>query len=124
MQLGTGWENKPSGNPSGTVATKTKTKTKKMSKMSKIRKMMDVTPPPFLDGRRMSEQHYSKLHLCPHCHGNGWIWVYDWKGESEHGDCPVCNGSGRLNATIKIEWKAAEKLDNGQISNSDGTGSI
>lgn len=49
----------------------------------------------------------SEGHECTNCHGNGWIWRLqdgekDWGKES----CPVCGGSGSLDALITIQWVA------------------
>jgi DnaJ-class molecular chaperone len=43
-------------------------------------------------------------HPCSCCHGNGFFWGED-HAERVKVDCPVCKGSGQLDAMITIEWK-------------------
>lgn len=51
----------------------------------------------------------SPNHTCSYCHGNGWFWGEDEFGERIKNDCPVCGGSGSLDAVVTVEWKAAKK---------------
>lgn len=57
-------------------------------------------------GIACKEVFYSNWHQCSYCHGNGYFWSEDCHGESYKKECPVCKGSGKLNAVITIEWSA------------------
>lgn len=73
--------------------------------MSKNRQVITVSPPLFLKENGRKEQMFSKGHVCSHCHGNGWFWrLPDDERESVKSPCPICNGSGKLDAVITIEW--------------------
>lgn len=73
--------------------------------MSKISKVMEITPP---RGRVTTERLVSKGYSCGYCQGNGYFWGVDDYGESIQEPCPVCNGSAEVDAIINIEWKAGE----------------
>lgn len=48
----------------------------------------------------------SEGHVCSHCHGNGYSWqLPDCEKDSVKETCPVCDGSGKLDAVITIEWR-------------------
>lgn len=73
--------------------------------MSKNRQVITVSPPLFLKETGRKEQVRSEGHVCSHCHGNGWFWsVPDGEKDSVKEPCPICCGSGRLDAVITIEW--------------------
>lgn len=44
-------------------------------------------------------------HRCNYCHGNGWFWGTDDYGESIKEPCPMCGGSGEVDAVVTVEWK-------------------
>lgn len=67
--------------------------------MSKHRSAIIITPPIFLDLSRM-ESTISPGHICSYCHGNGWTW-----GDEIKTKCKICEGTGRLDAQITIEWR-------------------
>ncbi len=75
--------------------------------MSKNKQFISVTPPMFLNEGGGIESLTSPSHKCSYCHGNGWSWREEER-ETVKIDCPVCKGSGKLDATITIEWKPAK----------------
>lgn len=66
-----------------------------------------ITPPLFLNEGGRMERLKSLGHKCSYCHGHGWFWGVEGL-ERVKVDCPVCEGSGKLNAAITIEWKPAK----------------
>ena len=56
----------------------------------------------------MTESLESRGHSCPYCQGNGFHWQEDEYQERHKKECPICKGSGRLNAVVTIEWKEGE----------------
>lgn len=65
-----------------------------------------VSPPMFvnIDNR---ERMTSPGHTCSYCHGNGYFWKDGIEPVKK--PCPVCNGSGKLDAEITIEWKPSKR---------------
>ena len=42
--------------------------------------------------------------------GNGWFWgTEEGSREDVHVSCPVCGGSGELDAIITVDWKPSSK---------------
>lgn len=79
--------------------------------MSRKLKYVELCPPGYMrTGRPNKEVLVSNGHVCNYCQGNGWFWGDD---ENTHErikkDCPVCGGSGQLDAVVTVEWKAAKK---------------
>lgn len=70
--------------------------------------MVVLTPPRM---KATLERLVSEGHTCGYCHGNGFFWGLDEYGENEKTPCPMCKGSGRLDAVITVEWKAATSPD-------------
>ena len=56
----------------------------------------------------MTDHIESRGHKCPCCQGNGYHWQEDEWQERYKKECPICKGSGRLDAVITVEWKAEE----------------
>ena len=84
--------------------------------MSKQKDTISLVPPEFIfpqqptsAGIYVQESFSSPGHPRSYCNGNGWFWGYDNLGERIKKDCPICVGSGKLDARITIEWKAAKK---------------
>lgn len=46
---------------------------------------------------------------CGYCQGNGYFWGHDELGESEKRPCPICKGSGKVDAEVRIDYRAAAK---------------
>lgn len=74
--------------------------------MSKEVKLVGLVPPSY---KQSKELVVSKGHTCGYCHGNGWFWGRDEFGDSVKNACPVCEGSGMLDAVVTIEWKPSNK---------------
>lgn len=79
--------------------------------MIKERRMIEITPGRMSPGGRMTHRIESLGHSCEYCQGNGYHWhEAGWqdcyKQEYYKQECPICKGSGRLDALITIEWKA------------------
>ena len=47
--------------------------------------------------------------LCNYCSGNGFFWGSDQYGRRTKCECPVCKGSGEVDAFITIEWTPGRK---------------
>lgn len=76
--------------------------------MSARNDIIKITPPAFVGGGDMEETIHSDSHPCGYCQGSGFFWRERLR-EFEKEDCPVCNGSGMLDAVITIEWKPSKK---------------
>lgn len=70
--------------------------------MSKNREFILVTPPMFLEQEQV-EGMVIKGHVCSRCGGTGWFWDQSGK-DAEKRPCPVCMGSGKLDAVVTIKW--------------------
>lgn len=77
--------------------------------MSKIEKQLGICPPVHMQKGTNRESFVSTGHGCSYCNGNGWFWGEDERGESLKNDCPVCEGSGELDAIIIVDWKPSNK---------------
>lgn len=55
------------------------------------------------------EMYYSPGHVCSYCKGNGWFWGEE-RRERVKIDCPVCKGSGELDAVVTVEWKPSKTM--------------
>ena len=71
--------------------------------MSRVKKELALFPPTCLQEGKRPEVLVSTGHACSYCHGNGWYWGFDGR-EAVRRDCPVCEGSGELDALITIQW--------------------
>ena len=76
--------------------------------MSVKRDMIIVTPSETVGAGHMEETFASAGHRCGYCHGNGFFWGEEGC-EPVKTDCPVCRGSGKLDAVITIEWKPSKE---------------
>lgn len=68
--------------------------------------MIEINPGCMSPGGRRTERVLSRGHKCPYCQGNGYFWQEDDWDERYKKECPICKGSGKLDAVITIEWKA------------------
>ena len=75
--------------------------------MSKNNQVITISPPMFIGEGNQKESISSKGHRCSYCHGNGFFWGEEQR-ERVKVDCPVCKGSGKLDAVITIEWQPAK----------------
>ena len=76
--------------------------------MSAKSDIIKITPSECVGVGNMKETITSNGHLCGYCHGNGFFWGEQLR-EYVKKNCPVCNGSGKLDAVITIEWKPSKK---------------
>lgn len=74
--------------------------------MSKQVKLVELVPPSYKNNKELV---VSKEHTCGYCHGNGWFWGRDESGDSVKNPCPICEGSGMVDAVITIDWKPSKK---------------
>lgn len=51
------------------------------------------------------EQVVSENHFCNKCQGNGYFWTHNSYNEPVKEPCPMCGGTGVLDAVVTIEWK-------------------
>ena len=77
--------------------------------MSKERRIIEIAPGLLSPGGRMGERFLSRGHVCTYCQGNGYHWQENCYRERYRQGCPVCKGSGRLDAVINVEWKASKE---------------
>lgn len=76
--------------------------------MSKEKRTIEIAPRLMSPGGRMTEVLESRGHACSYCQGNGYRWLEDDWQERYKKECPICRGSGKLDAVIRVEWKASE----------------
>lgn len=78
--------------------------------MSKIEKQLEICPPAYMCQGLGRENFVSTGHVCGYCRGNGWFWgTEEGSREDVHVPCPVCKGSGELDAIITVDWKPSSK---------------
>ena len=77
--------------------------------MSKEKRMIEIVPGLMSPGGSMKECFLSCGHVCSYCQGNGYHWQENCYRERYKQGCPVCKGSGRLDAVINVEWKASKE---------------
>lgn len=80
----------------------------KIKDMSVKNEFIKVTPSEFVGVGNMEETFASTGHRCGYCHGTGFFWGAEGR-EPVKTDCPVCRGSGKLDAVITIGWKPSKK---------------
>ena len=70
--------------------------------MSKTKQVLELSSP------SMKSRHESFTGLaqqCNYCCGNGWFWRRDGTYDSVKEPCPMCEGTGKLQPVITIEWR-------------------
>lgn len=67
--------------------------------MSRRKEMIILEP----DGRIHKEAFCTRPMTCPYCGGKGWF--YGDQKDSDHIDCPDCEGTGEVIALVTIDWK-------------------
>jgi excinuclease UvrABC ATPase subunit len=78
--------------------------------MSRIKKQLEICPPAYMCKGPNHENFVSTGHKCGYCKGNGWFWgTEEGSREDVHVSCPVCGGSGELDAIITVDWKPSSK---------------
>ena len=78
--------------------------------MSRIKKQLEICPPAYMCKGPNRENFVSTGHKCGYCKGNGWFWgTEEGSREDMRKPCPVCEGSGELDAVITVDWKPTNK---------------
>lgn len=71
---------------------------------------LEICPPAYMCKGPNRENFVSTGHKCDYCKGNGWFWgTEEGSREDVHVSCPVCGGSGELDAIITVDWKPSSK---------------
>jgi predicted RNA-binding Zn-ribbon protein involved in translation (DUF1610 family) len=73
--------------------------------MSKVVEMLEITPDR-IDNR---PERFTYGFVCPRCGGRG--WTRNWEARRDESDglkCERCDGSGRLTATVAVDWTAGK----------------
>ena len=84
------------------------------------KRFIEINPGRISPGGRMSNRMESIGHKCTYCQGNGYLWRENEREERYKSVCPVCQGCGRLDAVVTIEWKAGESKKGKGVKKSDG----
>lgn len=79
--------------------------------MSRIRAKVELEPPFRMNRGKNREVMVSAGHKCGYCQGNGWTWKAGAHppGEAEREECPVCDGTGQLDAVVTVDWRPTGK---------------
>ena len=80
----------------------------KYTDMSKTGNFINISPPDFVRGENEVEVINCIGHPCSYCHGDGFFWSATQRGEPIKKECPICLGTGKLDAEVTIEWKASK----------------
>lgn len=72
--------------------------------MSRVKRNVELEHPSYMR-KPGKELLVSAGHRCNYCQGNGWFWGTGDSRESVKVPCPMCGGSGEVDAVITIEWK-------------------
>lgn len=73
--------------------------------MSRVKRTVELRPP---SCDITKEVHTSLGHVCEYCHGVGYFASNFPLLDDEPSPCPVCGGSGQVDAIITIEWKPSK----------------
>jgi hypothetical protein len=73
--------------------------------MSEEKRVIEITPPPYLEQGREIESQTMKDFRCPRCFGHGHFMPKETgKDKYEEVKCCVCQGTGCLEADVVIRW--------------------
>ena len=73
--------------------------------MSKTKQVLELSSP------SMKTKHECLTGLvqqCNYCCGKGWFWDRDGANSSVKVPCPMCEGTGKMQPVITIEWKGVD----------------
>jgi DnaJ-class molecular chaperone len=70
--------------------------------------MIEIVPPEHPCGTT-TEHMYSNGHKCRYCGGRGWFYKDNENKESETVSCPLCDGTGEMDAIIHVVWQPTRK---------------
>lgn len=74
--------------------------------MSKVTRMVELRLP---KGNMTKELLTSPGHICGYCNGMGYFRGSWCHVDEEPTTCPVCDGTGQVDAIVTIEWKPSKK---------------
>ena len=74
--------------------------------MSSTKGTLELRPP---KGNSVKEQLKSLGHVCRYCSGMGYFQPCWYHRNEEPTPCPVCDGTGMVDAIVTIEWKPSKK---------------
>ena len=68
--------------------------------------MVELKPPTVQQNKELLT---SPGHVCGYCHGKGYFEALWYEKDKEETICPVCDGTGQVDAIITVEWKPTKK---------------
>lgn len=76
--------------------------------MSKTRQILEISSPTV---KNRHERVRGLVQQCNYCCGNGWFWGQDFWGEAVKVPCPLCNGAGKMQPHVSIDWTPVSDTD-------------
>lgn len=70
--------------------------------MSKTKQVLELSSPSM---KTKHERLTGLVQQCNYCCGYGWFWSRDGAYNSVKEPCPMCEGTGKMQPVITIEWK-------------------
>ena len=70
--------------------------------MSKTKQVVELSFPIM---KTKYERFTGLVQQCNYCCGKGWFWGRDGAYESVKETCPMCEGTGKMQPVITIEWE-------------------
>lgn len=70
--------------------------------MSKTKQVLELSSPSM---KTKHERLTGLVQQCNYCCGNGWLWSRDAHLNPVNVPCPMCEGTGKMQPVITIEWK-------------------
>ncbi|WP_455592915.1 hypothetical protein [Bacteroides sp.] len=78
--------------------------------MSNIVKLVEIVQPEYMGIKNRWTERTGKIEsVCTYCKGSGWYWGEGEYGEATKKDCPCCEGSGKMQATVEVYWEPGKK---------------
>lgn len=74
--------------------------------MSSTKRTVELKPP---NGKQTKEILTSPGHVCGYCKGIGYFRGSYLHSDEDPTTCPVCDGTGQVDAIVTIEWKPSKK---------------
>ena len=71
--------------------------------MSKVHQILALYAP---ETECREERHFVRGLRCGYCHGEGGFWS-DADGEAVIAACPLCKGSGKMDAEVTVRWTSS-----------------
>ena len=70
--------------------------------MSKTKQVLELSSPSM---KTKHERLTGLVQQCNYCCGYGWFWSRDGAYTSVKEPCPMCEGTGKMQPVITIEWE-------------------